>query len=62
MPRKTDLSMEVKPLALTFAGAYLTTRYPGFDLDDPDWRALRAHVEQVALLLEQVRDQLNAQD
>ena len=54
--------MEVKPLALTFAGAYLTTRYPGFDLDDPDWRALRAHVEQVALLLEQVRDQLNAQD
>ncbi|MCZ7641064.1 MAG: hypothetical protein M5U12_36420 [Verrucomicrobia bacterium] len=38
-----------------------TERYPGFDLDDPDWPALRAQIEQVALLLEQVRDQLNAQ-
>lgn len=59
--RQSGLSAEVKPLALTLAGAYLTTRYPGFDLDDPDWPALRAQIEQVALLLEQVRDQLNAQ-
>jgi len=28
-----------------------SNRYPGFDLDDPDWPALRTQVEQVAALL-----------
>lgn len=58
--RNSDLSAEVKPLALALAGAYLTTRYPGFDLDDPDWPALRAQIEQVNQLLARVREKLAA--
>ena len=30
-------------------------RYPGFDLDDPDWPALRAQLEQVEALLATVK-------
>lgn len=56
--RRSALGPEVKPLALSLAGAYLTTRYPGFDLDDPDWSALRAQAQQVAQLLERVREKL----
>jgi HEPN domain-containing protein len=56
--RKSALSGSAKPLALSLAGAYLTTRYPGFDLDDPDWPPLRAQIEQVTALLERVREKL----
>ena len=34
---------------------YFTDRYPGFDLDDPDWPALRAQIEQVEALLAEVK-------
>ena len=33
----------------------MLTRYPGFDLDDPDWPALRRQVEDVGKLLEMVK-------
>jgi HEPN domain-containing protein len=56
--RKSGLSASARPLALSLAGAYLTTRYPGFDLDDPDWPAIRAQIEQVTALLERVREKL----
>lgn len=56
--RNSDLSAEVKPLALALAGAYLTTRYPGFDFEDHDWPALRAQIEQVSQLLVGVREKL----
>lgn len=58
--RRSGVVPLAEPLCATLAEVYFTERYPGFDLDDPDWPALRAQVEQVALLLEQVRDQLNA--
>jgi hypothetical protein len=42
----------LEPLCDALADAYFTDRYPGFDLDDPDWPALNQHVEGVAKLLE----------
>jgi HEPN domain-containing protein len=59
--RRSGIVSLAEPLCATLAEVYFTERYPGFDLDDPDWPALRAQIEQVALLLEQVSDQLNAQ-
>lgn len=56
--RKSELSPSVRPLALSLAGAYLTTRYPGFDLDDPDWPVLRTQIQQVTQLLARVREKL----
>ena len=41
MPRKTDSNNP----------ADFLDRYPGFDLEDPDWPDLRAKLEQVASLL-----------
>lgn len=49
--RQTSLMAEVHPLATALAEAYMIDRYPGFDLDDPEWPALRAQVTQVAALL-----------
>ena len=34
--------------------AYFTDRYPGFDLDDPDWPTLTQQVPLVGKLLETV--------
>lgn len=43
------------PLCDALAEVYFTARYPGFDLDDPDWPALRTQVEQVTALLAAVQ-------
>ncbi len=43
------------PLCRELAEVYFTDRYPGFDLDDPDWPVLRAQLEQVAALLNAVQ-------
>ena len=48
--RKSDLAAQFEPLCDALAEAYFTNRYPGFDLDDPDWPAFRAQVEQVVAL------------
>jgi hypothetical protein len=32
------------------AEAYITERYPGFDLEDPDWPKLQALLEQITQL------------
>ena len=53
--RQSDLVSAVEPLVTSLAEAYMMDRYPGFDLDDPDWPALRAQVEQVAALLAAVQ-------
>lgn len=41
---------EAEPLCDALAEFYFSDRYPGFDLDDPDWPRLRLQVEQVASL------------
>ena len=51
----SDLAGAAAPLCAALAEAYFTDRYPGFDLDDPDWPALRVQVEQVAALLASVQ-------
>jgi HEPN domain-containing protein len=53
--RDSDLARLVKPLCDSLEEAYMTTRYPGFDLDDPDWPALRQQVEAVEKLLAEVK-------
>ena len=53
--RGSDLCAQVEPLCDALAEAYFTNRYPGFDLEDPDWPALRVQLEQVVALYDTVR-------
>ena len=53
--RKSDLTSQFEPLCEELAEAYFAGRYPGFDLDEPDWPVLRTKLEQVSCLLETVR-------
>jgi HEPN domain-containing protein len=54
----SPLRTTVVPICQALAEVYFTDRYPGFDLEDPDWPALRAQVEQVTVLLAAVRARL----
>ncbi len=56
--REPHLAAELQSLVEELAEAYLTDRYPGFDLDDPDWPSLRRQVQQVAAMLARVRAHL----
>lgn len=56
--RGSDLAPTVEPLCDVLVQVYFTDRYPGFDLEDPDWPALRAQAEEVAALLAAVRTRL----
>ena len=56
--RNSDLAITVKLLCDGLAEAYMVTRYPGFDLDDPDWPALHQQIEAVGKLLDTVQARL----
>jgi HEPN domain-containing protein len=56
--RKSDLISQVRPLAQDLASLYFTSRYPGFDLDDPDWPTLRQQIESVSRLLATIQGRL----
>ena len=58
--RKSDLVPSVEPLCDALVQVYFTDRYPGFDLEDPDWPRLRTQVEQVTALLQSVKSRLPA--
>ena len=58
--RNSDLVPAATPLCDALVDVYFTDRYPGFDLDDPDWPKLRAQVEGVTTLLETVKSRLPA--
>src|SRR3954462_1976882 len=47
--------VQAESLCDALAEFYFSNRYPGFDLDDPDWPLLRAQVEEVANLLTAVQ-------
>ena len=52
----------MEPLAAALcddlAEAYFTDRYPGFDLEDPDWPKVRGQLQQVEELLAAVKARL----
>lgn len=45
--RKSDLTPRLDPLCDEFAEAYFSGRYPGFDLDEPDWPVLQRRVSGI---------------
>ena len=57
--RGSDLMPQVDPLCEVLTEVYFTGRYPGFDLDDPDWPRLRSQIAGVAALLATVKARLN---
>jgi len=56
--RDPALESEVRPLCQSLSEFYLGTRYPGFDLEDPDWPALRAQFAEVTALAAEIRRRL----
>lgn len=56
--RGSDLLAQVEPLCEALAEVYFTDRYPGFDLEDPNWPNLRQQIEAVAGLAAIVKARL----
>lgn len=56
--RQSDLEPQFALLCAELAEAYFPDRYPGFDLDDPDWPKLRGQLAQVEVLLAAVQARL----
>ena len=56
--RGSDLTEEARPLCESLAERYFTDRYPGFDLEDPDWPVLRSQAEGIADLLAIVKERV----
>lgn len=56
--RKSDLEPLAAALCDDLAEAYFSDRYPGFDLEDPDWPKLRGQLQQVEQLLAAVKARL----
>jgi HEPN domain-containing protein len=56
--RSSDLIPCLEPLCDALAEAYFTDRYPGFDLDDPDWDNFQIRLKEVVLLWKQVEDRV----
>ena len=50
--RKSDLEPLAAALCDDLAEAYFTDRYPGFDLEDPDWPKVRGQLQQGAEVFE----------
>jgi hypothetical protein len=55
----SDFAIIATPAAQALAEVYFTDRYPGFDLDDPDWPVLRQQIEEVARLLAIVKNRVS---
>jgi len=53
--RDVELASSIQTLCASLAEVYFTGRYPGFDLEDPDWSDFRAKLAQVTRLLQTVR-------
>ena len=58
--RSPELLPQVQSLTSAFAQLYRTNRYPGFDLGDEDWPALRGHIEEVGALLAAIQMRVGA--
>ena len=58
--RDPHLADRVQPLCENMAEKYFTDRYPGFDLEDPDWPVLRTQIEEISRLLAIVKERLSS--
>jgi HEPN domain-containing protein len=58
MGRNSDLGPTVEPLCDALAEVYFSDRYPGFDLEDPDWSSVRQQLGKVRELLTKVKGRL----
>jgi HEPN domain-containing protein len=56
--RASDLMPQVRPLCVAQAQVYFSDRYPGFDLEDPDWPKLREQLAEVTALAEAIKARL----
>jgi HEPN domain-containing protein len=56
--RASDLMPQVRPLCVALAQVYFSDRYPGFDLEDPDWPKLREQLAEVTALAEAIKARL----
>lgn len=56
--RQSPILTQAPPLVNALNQVYFAARYPGFDLDDPDWPALREQVEAVEYLLQLVKQRV----
>lgn len=54
----SELVATATPICKGLADAYFSDRYPGFDLDDPDWPELHEQISSVSALLEIVKSRL----
>jgi HEPN domain-containing protein len=53
--RRSDLTLQLRALVTGYAELYFMARYPGFDLEDPDWPTLRDDVAVTEALLAQIK-------
>ena len=58
--RGSDLVPEVRPLANAFSEVYFADRYPGFDLEDPDWPNFRLQLGQVETVFQKVKQRVSS--
>ena len=56
--QQSDLVALAEPLCDGLADVYFTDRYPGFDLDDPDWPELARQIQKVGELADHVQAKL----
>ena len=56
--RRSDLMARVDPLCEALTEVYFTNRYPGFDLEDPDWPDFRTKLAAVGSLFETISTRL----
>ena len=53
--KDSPIALLFRPLMTEYTDVYFMARYPGFDLEEPDWVSLRKDVEAAERLLEAVR-------
>lgn len=56
--RQSDLLAAVLPLAQDLAEKYFADRYPGFDLEEPDWIAYRRQLAAIETLCAEIKTRL----
>lgn len=59
--RSSDIVERAQPLAEALAEAYFSDRYPGFDLDEPDWPELKRQLSEVRDLLDHLQGRIQRQ-